>query len=643
MRFFIFLLLAGFSAFAQQTDQYKQVCKIVDMERDGHARIMNAASGTLASNNFDVKYYRCEWEVDPTIRYIMGKVTIYFQATATTSSIVLDMMSPLIADSVTQRGVLLTHVQPVNALQISFPAMSAGTLDSVTIYYQGVPPDTGFGSFEQTTHAGVPVIWTLSEPYGSRDWWPCKNGLDDKADSIDIIVTAPAAYKTASNGLLQSETPAAGGTKTVTHWKHRYPIASYLMCFAVTNFVVANDAVQLGAINLPMITYCYPESQAGFLAGTQNTLDALQLYNSYFGEYPFINEKYGHVQFGWGGGMEHQTSTFVVSTDESLVAHELGHQWFGDKVTCASWEDIWLNEGFATYLARFYMENKYPADIIPNRISVLNDITSSTGGAVKVDDTTNVGRIFSGRLSYNKGSYLINMLRFQLGDSAFFNGLKKYQTDPAIRYGFARTEDLQRNLEQVSGQNLSRFFDQWFTGQGYPSYHVQWSQAGSSSVKIKMSQVTSHPSVAFFEMPVALKFMNATQSKTIVVNNTTNDQEFLENIGFVPTTVIIDPEYQLISKNNTLEKIIVHNSGIPGVEVYPNPIQNPLTVYLHDFPQSTASITLYSIAGQLIYKKNVTLVNGTELITLNFNQLSRGEYILKVTAGKFRYSKQLLK
>ncbi|MEI2747579.1 MAG: M1 family aminopeptidase [Ferruginibacter sp.] len=171
--------------------------------------------------------------------------------------------------------------------------------------------------------------------------------------------------------------PVNAGTSIITHWKHRYPIATYLVCFAVTNYAVFNNSVQLGNVNLPMVTYCYPESQTAFEAGTQNTLDAMQLFSQYFGEYPFIKEKYGHVQFGWGGGMEHQTSTFIVSTNESLVAHELGHQWFGDKITCASWEDIWLNEGFATYLARFYMENKYPATVVANRLIVLNNITAT--------------------------------------------------------------------------------------------------------------------------------------------------------------------------------------------------------------------------------------------------------------------------
>ncbi|HMI78444.1 MAG TPA: M1 family metallopeptidase, partial [Ferruginibacter sp.] len=576
----IFFILGGLQLSAQPpAPQCKQVNEIAQAEQAAYQRLIIGGNNiiTSASNNYDVKYYRGEWEVDPAVRYITGKVTVYFTITAATNNIQIDLMNSLVVDSVKQRNTILTKLHINNTLSMDFAAtINAGVLDSVSIFYKGVPPNNGFGSFETTTHAGTPVMWSLSEPYGSRDWWPCKNGLDDKADSIDVIITAPPQYKAASNGLLQSETLIAGGTKKATYWKHRYPIASYLVCFAVTNFSVFNNSVLLGTTTLPMQTFCYPESLASFQGGTQNVLDALQLFHNNFGDYPFIKEKYGHVQFSWGGGMEHQTSTFIVSIDESLIAHELGHQWFGDKVTCASWEHIWLNEGFATFLAAFYMENKYPASIINSRKAVINNITSATGGSVWVEDTTNVGRIFSGRLSYNKGSYLLYMLRWKLGDAAFFNGLRNYQKDPKLAYGFAYTEDLQRNLEQASGQNLTEFFKDWFKGQGYPSYNVQWTQVGSSYVNIKMNQTTSHPSVDFFELPVALTFKNATQEKTIVVDNKTNGETFFRNIGFIADTVLIDREYWLVTKNNTTAKVPDAAPGQNIVQVFPNPFQDHL-------------------------------------------------------------------
>jgi len=646
MRIFsIVFLLACLNVQAQSPElRCKQVYDIAAQERTRHEQL-NIINGTLASTNFDVKYYRCEWEVDPAVYYITGKVTIYFVITTSGSSISFDLMNGLNVDSVKQRNTVLTKSHINNLLQVNFSGqVNAGVLDSISIYYKGPPANTGFGSFVQTTHGVVPVIWTLSEPYGSRDWWPCKNGLDDKADSIDVIITSPAAYKAASNGMLQSETLINSGTKKVTYWKHRYPIASYLVCFAVTNFSVFNNSVQLGAVNMPMQTYCYPEDLASFQSGTQNVLNALQYYHGIFGDYPFIKEKYGHVQFGWGGGMEHQTATFVVSIDEGLCAHELGHQWFGDKITCASWEDVWLNEGFATFLAAMYMENKYPASVIANRKAIVNNITSVTGGSVKVNDTTDVGRIFSGRLSYNKGSYLLYMLRWKLGDDIFFRALRRYQKDPAVIYGFAKTADLQRNLEAESGVDLSKFFKDWFEGQGYPSYKVEWSQLGSSYVKIKMSQVTSHASVGFFDLPVALKFKNASHEKTIVVDNKTNDEIFTRNIGFIADTVLIDPDYWLVTKNNTSKKITNAGNGQNLVQVFPNPVGNLFYISLEGFSSPTATVFLYNAAGQLMYKKNILLINGSEYIEMAAAQLTAGGYFLKITAGKdFKFVKKLLK
>ena len=645
----IFLILSGLQAGAQSpAESCKQVNDIAALEQAAHQRIIAGNNSitdiTSASNNYDVKYYRCEWGVDPAVRFITGKVTIYFVITAATNNIQLDLMSALIVDSVKQRNTVLVKQHSNNTLSVDFPAtINTGVLDSIAVFYKGVPPNNGFGSFEITTHAGTPVMWTLSEPYGSRDWWPCKNGLDDKADSIDILVTAPPQYKAASNGLLQSETLIAGGTKKLTYWKHRYPIASYLVCFAVTNYAVFNNSVLLGSTNLPMQTYCYPENLASFQAGTQNVLDALQLFHNNFGDYPFIKEKYGHVQFGWGGGMEHQTSTFIVSINEGLIAHELAHQWFGDKVTCASWEDIWLNEGFATYLAAIYAENKYPANTLNNRKNVINNITSATNGSVWVDDTTSVGRIFSGRLSYNKGSYLLYMLRWKLGDQVFLNGLQQYQKDPKLAYGFAKTDDLKRNLEQVSGQNLTEFFKDWFKGQGYPTYNVAWTQVGKDYVNIKMNQTTSHTSVDFFELPVALKFKNATQEKTIVVDNKINGEIFFKNIGFIADTVLIDPEYWLVTKNNVSAKVPDASAGQNIIQVFPNPVQDHFTIYMHKMQASTANINLYNSLGQRVYTKSINLVNGAEYFEVASQFLSKGVYFLKINAGDFKFVKKLLR
>ncbi len=650
--FLIFLLFIPVAVNAQTADEFfNQSKKIAASERQAHARLLSPSSPasaeglTGASTNFDVKYYRCEWEVDPAVRYITGKVTIYFIVTSTSSDITFDLMSPLTADSVKQRNALLSKQQANNTLQVFFPAsINAGTLDSVSIFYKGVPPTTGFGSFIQDQHSGTPVMWSLSEPYGARDWWPCKNGNDDKADSLDVIITNPAQYKATSNGLLQSETLINGGTKKVTWFKHRYPVATYLICFAVTNYTVFNRTVQLGNITLPVITYCYPESNSTFQAYTHFVLDQLSFYHNLVGDYPFINEKYGQTQFGWGGGMEHQTNSFIVVPYEGLQAHELAHQWFGDKITCGSWEDIWLNEGFASHMVYgYYAEKYYPNDYISFRKSEIEDITSLPGGSVKVDDTTSVNRIFDGRLTYNKGSHLLHMLRLKLTDSVFLKGIRAYLKDPKIMYGFARTADLKRHLEAASGKDLTEFFNDWYTGQGYPTYNVQWTPVGSSRVRIKINQTTSHSSVNFFELPVPVKLKNATQQKTILLDNTANGQEFLENIGFTPDSIFVDPDYWLISKNNTVSKVADNNTTPNSVTVFPNPIKTQFSIWLRNFTAASADVVLYNAAGQLILKQKITLVNGGEYADITSAHLPAGMYTLRITAGNFKYTKKLVK
>ncbi|HSQ44428.1 MAG TPA: M1 family aminopeptidase [Ginsengibacter sp.] len=644
MKKIIFFIIGFIStAYAQSSKDYFISQKnIIAEEQDAFAGAANMENTSGASQNFKVSYYRCEWKVDPSVRYITGNVTAYFKLTFATDNISLDLSDSLHVDSITENSKKISFSHANNLLTINFGSLkSKDTWDSVSICYQGVPPTTGFGSFINTAHSGTPVMWTLSEPYGSRDWWPCRNGLDDKADSIDVIITNPEAYTAASNGLKQSE--IINGPYKITHWKHRYPIATYLVCMAVTNYAEFNDSVRLGNINLPMQTFCYPEDLALFQANTPLVLETLKYYSRVFGNYPFIKEKYGHVQFSWGGGEEHQTSTFIVKPDENLMAHELGHQWFGDKITCGSWRDIWLNEGFATHLASMNFEKKYPLSATDNRKKEIANITSLPGGSVWVDDTTNVNRIFNGRLTYTKGSHLLYMLRWKLGDSIFFKGMRRYFNDSSIAFGFAKTDDFKRNLEAASGVDLTEFFKDWFYGQGYPSYKVQWTQIGNDYVKIKMNQVTSHPSVSFFALPVALQFKNTTQQKTIVVNNTYNGEIFFNNIGFIADTVIIDPDYWLITKDNSAEKITDNINSENIVQIFPNPFTNNLSIYLHNFNNTKVYFKIYDVNGRLMYNQNSS-INGSLFKEINTQLFPKGVYLFSIqTASGFKYVKKILK
>ncbi len=580
-------LLFSFSVFCNflfaQNDPSEDFEEIVCKEAEAHSRQFETA---LVANpltaDYDLKYYRFEWYIDPALYFIEGSATPYFQTLMDEfTEIHFDFSTNLIVDRVVYHNQNISFTQSGDyLLTIHLPApLSAGTLDSLTIAYAGAPPSNGFGSFEQSDHNGIPILWTLSEPYGSQDWWPCKNGLTDKIDSIDVIVTTPQEYRAASIGLLTEE--LASGTDKIYHWKHRYPITSYLVAICVTNFVEYTDTVLLGnGTELPMHNYVYPESLVDAQEGTADLIQVLQYFDSLFVTYPFHEEKYGHAQWGWGGGEEHQTMSFVSNFGWSLLSHELAHQWFGDMVTCGSWEDIWLNEGFATYLEGLSRERFLGnANWLAWKSGRVNTITSQPGGSVRVNDTTSVNRIFSGRLSYAKAAYLLHMLRWKLG-SDFFEGVRNYLV--AYGYDYAKTRDLQQHLEAVSGVDLTEFFEDWFVGEGYPSYTVTWDQNGKDFL-VRLGQNTSHPSVDFFEMPVPLKLSGDGVDTTIRLEHTQDDQLFIVPVSFDITSVEFDPEIWLISRDNvvqegTLSSVSHDLADGRNITLYPNPVRDEIHV-----------------------------------------------------------------
>ncbi len=596
--------------------------------------MQEAAATSRVPDDYDLKYHRLELTLDPGQNYITGKVTTRFvPKTAGFSEISFDLSKVLVVNSVTYHGQPVTFEQLANdVLRITLPAVvPAGMPDSVTVDYQGTPPNTGFGSWNQTYHNGTPVIWTLSEPYGARDWWPCKQTLVDKPDSVDVIVTTPSDYRVASNGLLVQETQT-GPLKTY-HWKTRYPIAAYLVAVAVTNYSVYSDLVPLpGGNQLEVLNYVYPESLSDAQNGTAKMAQIIGLYDSLTITYPFSEEKYGHAQFGWGGGMEHQTMTFVVGYDYGLLAHECAHQWFGDYITCASWQDIWLNEGFATYFEGLNRERYFSPGTWYNwKLGKLSSITSDPGGSVFCTDTTSVGRIFNGRLTYNKGAYLLHMLRWKLGTETFFNGLKGYLNDPALAYGYAHTDDLKKHLELVSGQNLYPFFQQWFYGEGYPSYQVEWSQNGAD-LSVTIGQTTSHPSVSFFEMPVPVRFSGQGHDTTLVFNHAYSGQTFNAILPFQVQNVEVDPDLWLISKDNTVSQVTATaepGHSQPALLVAPNPVRNGRINATLDSPVAgEVHLWIQSAEGKTILARTFALTPGSNVMALQVGNLPAGVYLL---------------
>lgn len=564
------------------------------------------------TGNYDVTYHRLEFNVNPTQTQISGDVTTYFEAKEPMSQIHFDLADNMVVSQVLQRGDILNFVQNNNdELIITLPEIqNTGVLDSLTISYSGNPVSSGFGSFEVNTHNGKPILWTLSEPYGAKGWWPCKQDLIDKIEEIDVYITSPTfnpsgdEYIAVSNGLEQSQT--INGSNKTTHYRHQYPIPAYLIAIAVTNYAVYSHQVANNGNPFDIVNYVYPENLASAQNSTPVTVDIMNIFSDLFEPYPFANEKYGHAQFGWGGGMEHTTVSFMGSFGRGLIAHELAHQWFGNKITCGSWKDIWLNEGFATYLAGLTVENLDGNAAFTNwKIQTVNSITSQPGGSVYLSDTDtlNVSRIFSNRLSYNKGAMVLHMLRKKLGDATFFQGMQNYLNDPDLAYGFAKSEDYIAIMEATSGQDLSEFFNDWLYNEGYPSYTVQWNQPNVSEISIQISQTQSHPSVSYFEAPVPLRLVGTMgEVMDIVLVNTTNQQVFSTPVAFTVSSIIFDPESDLISDNNTvLLSIDTPNVDVPFV-LYPNPSSENIYIQKPD-GMIISEVRFFNALGQLLLQR----------------------------------------
>jgi aminopeptidase N len=635
---FFFLLSVTFG-FSQTTELEFE--KMVESESKSAASTMNVQVNPN-TQNYDITYHELRFTVNPnnTPAAISGIVKTTFTALANMNTITFDMATQLVVSSVTMNSVNLTYSQSNYELNINFPStISSGTSASVIITYAGIPPTTE-GAFTRGTHAGTPVIYTLSEPFGARDWWPCKQDLNDKINSFDMYITAPSAFYSVSNGLEQSR--IVTGANATTHFKHLYPIPAYLIVLNITNYQFFNQQAGLGTLSspyFPIVNYLYPESNT---TTVQNQLGVtpgiMNLFESLLEPYPFRNEKYGHAQFGWGGGMEHTTVSSMGSFGRDLISHELAHHWFGNKITCGTWKDIWLNEGLTEYMSGLVHEQDGASNFVTWKTNKINNITSQPGGATYLTDAgaLNVNTIFSSRLTYNKGSMITHMLRWKLGDVKFFQALKSYLADPALAYGYAVTANLKSHLEAAdNGNSLTEFFNDWLYNQGYPTYTITAQNWGTGQVKIIVNQTQSHSSVSFFEMPLEIRLTGSgAQVLDVVVNNTTNAQEFIVSVPFVVTGVAFDPNKHIISKNNTATLGTETFDMNSAISVYPVPSENELTI---QFPSNVTlyKVEIYNNLGQLFKTdfKNILDISG----------LSSGVHFLKIETSEGIFHKNFIK
>ncbi len=606
--------------------------KIARQEKQGWLKKMRFEEATNYAN-YDLTFQRMQWRVDPAVRKIEGAITNYFHPLVDDfGSINFDAYSDMQIDSIFYHEKSLNFKHENNQLTIVFPkTIPPQQTDSLTIWYQAIPPSEGFGSFETSiTFGGNPVLWTLSEPYAAMTWWPCKQSLVDKIDSIEIQVTCPEGNKVGSNGKLISETTMNGNTTVV--WKHNYPIVTYLVAIAVTNYSKLSVYLKQEEDSIEILNYVYPEYLETAKERTADMLDIIELFDELIGPYPFADEKYGHAQFGWGGGMEHQTMSFMNNLNFGLVAHEMAHQWFGDCLTLASWQDIWLNEGFATYLTGLCYEHLIDKEYwMTWKKQQVDRITGISNGSVFLTDTTDINTVFSSRLSYSKGAYLLHMLRWELGDDAFFEALQNYFNDPDIKYGFASQEDLVRHLETVGDTSLTKFFNDWYYGEGYPSFDIAHFN-DNGKYKVTINQTTSDESVDLFEMHVPLRLWKDGDSTDVRLHQTTNPQTF--ELNEKPDSIQFDPDLWLISKGSVVTSTVELSNK--QLKLYPNPVADILHISLPN-KVKIEQVKIIDFDGRTVLSQT----NGN--LEVNVSQLATGSYFIQVRTNRGNYNQQFVK
>jgi aminopeptidase N len=612
-------------------------------------------------STIDIKYYKLNLKVTYNPNYLIGSVTIKASpSNSSLNSFFLDLQAPMSVDSVISNKEKIEFSHEGAKLNIKLNKTYIQDEDfEVIIYYQGLPGSSGFGSFEFQTHGNnEPIIWTLSEPYGTSDWFPCKDTPADKADSSDVWITVDKKLYGVSNGDLIGIVNNPDNTLTYK-WSNKYPISQYLISLAISDYTIYKSYFRYSENDsMPVINYIFPENFASYKKNLDKVPNMLRILSDYFGLYPFIKEKYGNAEMSWigGGGMEHQTVSSMSDFSETVLVHELAHQWFGDKITCRDWQDIWLNEGFATYGEMLYAQKVYGDSAYKDFVTLEMARAKKAVGSIYVQDISSIPEIFNGNRSYSKGGIVLHMLRGIVGDSIFFKILKIYSNDPLVAYGTAVTTDFQRDAEAVSGKNLEYFFNEWIYGSGYPKYKVEWNAIlkNNNIYEVTLNVIqTMNMYPSFFTMPVQIKISTSAGDTLLSFFNSQQNQHVKFLVNGNPTSITLDPDSWILKDAITFADNTISSNPIKFElkQNHPNPLNpfNPTTTIEYQVPDLG---TVYNIPVKLIIydilgNEVAVLVNeqqspGIHRVIFNANNLASGIYIYRLQAGSLTTTKKLI-
>lgn len=655
-------LFAGISAMAQKT-HYCAEGKIKSLNHQlavQNAQKTSAPTAWISHERaYDVKFVHLNLNCERNTKYISGNV----KSVQTVTLAPLDTFACLLhqvytIDSIYINGAKRSFVRKDSIVKVKTAStLTSGQTFTTIVYYKGTAPTGGsaIGSGYSTGTSGSwgnQATWSLSESFVAYHWWPCKQELTDKIDSSWVFVTTDSTNKVGSNGILKNVVTV--GNKKRYEWKSRNRIDYYLISVAVAKYKEYNlyaKPLYLGGDSILIQNYIYDGAinNSSWISSQKVDLDkmpqTLNLFCNVFGMYPFHKEKYGHCMAPFGGGMEHQTMTSLGFFDFYIDAHELGHQWWGDNVTCKSWGDIWINEGFASYSEHVVAQYLDPANLIPNLNSAHNNVMSQAGGSVFFtnSDTMNTNRIFSGRLTYDKGGAIIRTLQFEVNnDSVWFPMLRGFQN--TYKNSVASAVDFKNYAQTFTGMNFTQFFNQWYYGQGYPTFAVTWNSMPGKAF-VKSVQTTSMPSsVPLFITPMEYKFARTGYPDTTVrvMHSNATENYTVAMLGTV-TSVTLDPNQWVINKVTGPSKDIT--LGVDENFVWANDIlitPNPShgVFEIRSEKNLEGSIEVYDVSGKLILTQIVQSQN-----KIDITKEAAGVYYLSIkdNAGNIIKTTKLIK
>jgi aminopeptidase N len=540
------------------------------------------AEAQVDQSGYDVLHYDLVLDIDPAAETIDGTLTADIAPLESLSSVVLDLSDSLAVTAVRVGGTAASFVHENDLLTV--------------VLFTGTP------ALHFDTHGNDEVlIYSFSAPTYSRGWWPCKDVLDDKA-TMRTTVTVPDTLVVASNGLLEDDTDLGNGTRRVT-WYESYPITTYLVSLAISNYSVFRDYYNYTVSDsMEVVYYVYPEDLADAQIDFAPTVSMIEFYANTFGEYPFLTEKYGMAEINFGGAMEHQTCTSYGNyrirgnnSQDWVVAHELSHMWWGDMITCGDWRDIWLNEGFARYCEALWTEN---TDGRQAYFDYMDDLRYPFDGPFR-------GSVYDPNQLYNltvydKGAWVLHMLRWVMGDARFLNAMRAYGNDVRYAYANAVTDDFQAVCEAEYGKSLEWFFHEWVYSEGEPAYEYIDVKSGSGQ-RVDLSIVQTQPGFAY-EMPLEVRFYMSSGDSSLVAWNNRRVQNYAFTMPETVDSVAVDPDGWVLG-----DKRRGKFASTPYVEVRPNPFNHGTSIVFETTVAGQVSVTIYDVSGAPVR----TLQNGS--------------------------------